>query len=579
MVRLLFVLFVASLCGCQGASSSSTATPATADPTAAVGPSWFDDVTAKSGINFTYRNGEEANHYSIIESLGGGLAAFDYDRDGLTDLFLVGGGFYEGKSVRGHPCKLYRNLGDLKFQDVSAEVGLGAGPWQYSHAAAAFDYDNDGFTDLLISGYNRLILWHNEDNGKGGRTFKDATANSGLQADTLWSTSVGWGDFDGDGFADLYVAHYGDWGFDTNHPTDCTYDGKTRDVCQPRKFKPLPHDVYRNNGNGTFTRITDALKLRKDGKGLGVLVVDVNRDGKPDVYVANDTDDNFLYLNRSTKPGEFRFEEVGLLANVSRDDRGTPNGSMGIDAADFDHTQQSSIVVTNYESELPALYQNRSNDKLVSFGYATLATGIAQIGGLYVSWGTSFTDFDHDGWEDLTIANGHAIRFPAAKFGRQQRTLLLRNREGKFRPVMDQGGSYYQEKHNARGLVTADFDNDGKPDIAISHLNEPVALEHNINPDKNHWLGLELIGKNRRSIVGATVTVKADTMTHTRFVKGGGSFASTNDARLNVGLGIDAGPVTITVAWPHGLKQTFSGLRPDRYITLREGDANEVLDK
>src|SRR5262245_27771743 len=204
------------------------------------GPPPFADMTASSGIAFTYRNGEEAGNFAIIESLGGGVALIDFDRDGLPDVFITGGGRYDGKKVLGHPCKLYRNLGGFKFEDVSARLGLDKIDFPYSHGAAAFDHDRDGWPDLLVTGYSRLVLLRNESDGGAGRKFVDATKKAGLD-DGLWSTSAGWGDLDGDGFPEVYVAHYGDWGFETNHPTDCVYDGKTRDVCQPRRFAPLPH--------------------------------------------------------------------------------------------------------------------------------------------------------------------------------------------------------------------------------------------------------------------------------------------------------------------------------------------------
>jgi hypothetical protein len=546
----------------------ATEEPASSDPSR----TWFQDVTADAGIGFTYRNGEEANHYAIIESLGGGVALFDFDGDGRLDIFFPGGGYYKDKTVLGHPCRLYRNLGKWKFQDVTKEVGLN-GPWQYAHGAAAFDYDNDGWTDLLVTGYNRLVLLHNESDGKGGRKFADVTKNAKID-DNLWSTSAAWGDLDGDGYADLYVAHYGDWGFNTNHPTDCTYDGKTRDVCQPRKFKPLPHTVYRNNRDGTFTDVTGTLKLRKDGKGIGVLIADYNQDGKPDIYAANDTDDNFLYLNRTTPRGSVALEEVGLLANVARDDRGTANGSMGLDAADYDHTGRPSIIVTNYENELPALYQNKiESGKRERFNYATTIAGLGAIGGRFVSWGAGFLDLDNDGWDDLAIVSGHAIRYPSAKYGRKQRPMLARNTNGRFTPIPDEGGSYFQAQHNARGLALGDLDNDGKTDMVVSHLNEPVVVLRNVAPAGAHWIGFELVGKSNRDTVGARVVVERGSGTLTRVVKGGGSYASTSDRRLLFGLGADDKVLKVTVYWPWGGVQTWENVPAGRYWKLTEGEA------
>jgi len=550
------------VCLAVAACSSKPPDVVVAPPEEPVGPAFFLDITKTAGIDFTYRNGEDAGHFAIIESLGGGVAAFDFDNDGLIDLYFPGGGKYEGKSVKGLPGRLYRNTGNLVFEDVTARVGLDQ-PGPYSHGAAAFDYDSDGDIDLLITGYNRLALYRND----GGKRFTDVTKAAKLD-DALWSTTAAWGDLDGDGHPDLYIAHYGDWGFDTNHPADCSYDGKTRDVCQPRRFKPLPHTLYRNNGNGTFTDITAVHKLRADGKGMGVLFVDLTGDAKPDIYVANDTDDNFLYVNKS-KANMLAFEELGLISGVARDDRGSANGSMGVDAADFDRTGKASLVVSNYEGELPALYMNRTTAN-PRFIYGTLSTGLAAIGGVYVGWGVGFHDFDLDGWEDFLMVNGHAIRFPT-KIDRRQKPVLLRNEKGKFANLMKRGGGYFSEPHNARGLAFADFDNDGKVDCAISHLNEPVVVLRNVAETGGHrWVGLELVGANHRDTVGARVVIESASGTQTRFVKGGGSFGCTNDPRFVVGLGTDDAVKKATVHWPSGKVQEFPNLKLNAYAKLVE---------
>lgn len=560
--------------GCSPEGSSAPPPPGSepqAEPVQPTGPPLFEDVTARTGINFTYRNGEDAGHFAIIESLGGGVALLDFDGDGRLDIFVTGGGYYEGKTVLGHPCRLYRNRGDWTFEDVSTAAGLDTVKFQYSHGAAAFDFDNDGRTDLLVTGYNRLVLLHNEKGPDGRPRFVDVTAKAHLN-DRLWSACAGWGDLDGDGFPEIYVTHYGDWGFETNHPTDCSYNGKTRDVCQPRRFKPLPHSVYRNNRDGTFTDVSEQLKLRKDGKGLGVCLVDVNGDGRPDVYAANDTDDNFLYMNRG-KPGELLLEEVGLYAGVARDDRGQANGSMGIDTADFDRTGRPALMVTNYENELPALYRNRTLDRMnAKFTYDTLNAGLAAIGSSHVSWGVAFADFDHDGWEDLTFVNGHAIRYPV-KIERRQRPVLMRNEQGKFRQITPQGGSYFRDPHNARGLAVGDLDNDGKPDLVISHLNEPLAVLRNVAPTEGrHWVGIELVGGKHSDLVGTRVVLESAGGTQTRFVRGGGSYASTSDRRHVFGLGADAEATRVTVFWPSGKSQEFRGLRSGAYWRLTEGE-------
>ena len=564
----LVIGLAAALVGVYACGPSSSTPPAIPPAEEPAGPPVFDDVTAASGVAFTYRNGEEAEHFAIIESLGGGVALFDFDGDGLLDVFIPGGGRYNGKAVLGNPCKLFRNLGKFKFEDVTGRVGLD-GEYQYTHGAAAFDFDNDGHPDLLLTGYNRLVLLKNE----GGKRFADVTKKAGLN-DNLWSSAAAWGDLDGDGFPEVYVTHYADWGFANNHPTDCTYDGKTRDVCQPRKFTPLPHTLYRNNRNGTFTDISEQVKLRKDGRGMGVLIADVNNDGRPDIYAANDTDDNYLYMNRG-KRGEIVLDEVGLYSGVARDEKGIANGSMGLDAADYDRSGRASIVVTNYENELPALYQNRSDAANARFTYATLASGLATIGGSYVSWGTSFFDFDHDGWEDLMIVSGHAIRFPT-KIDRRQKPLLMRNQKGQFRSVTASGGAYFREVHNARGAAFGDLDNDGKIDAVVSHLNEPVAVLRNVaETDANKWVGFELVGAGKRDVVGARVLVETADGTEKRFQKGGASFASTNDPRHVFGLGT-AKVTKVTVHWPSGKAQEYAGVEPGAYWKLTENEEKPV---
>jgi hypothetical protein len=558
-----------------------------------LGPPLFQDMTAHSGIDHTYRNGFEANHYAILESLGGGVALIDYDGDGLLDIFVTGGGYFDGpdkKEIKGYPCKLYKNLGNWKFKDVTAEVGLDQVLF-YSHGAAVADYDRDGWPDLLVTGYGRLALYHNVADPKapGGRRFVEVTKEAGLLGEHFWSTSAAFADFDGDGYPDLYVCQYVNWSW-TNNPTCKGYHPSVpRDVCPPKQFQSRPHALYRNDGKGHFVDVTKEAGIRVDrdekdygqGKGLGVVVVDVNGDGRPDIYVANDTSGNFLYINRST-PGHFRFDEVGTQWGVAVDDHTTATGSMGADAGDFNGTGWPSLWVTNYENENHGLYRNDGHksgqrDQVV-FQFATQEAGIARFGQPYVGFGTGFLDLENRGWEDLFISNGHVIRYPKPT-GVQQPPMLLRNDAGpegrRFNDISARGGSYFQAKHCGRGIAIGDLDNDGLPDVVISHLNEPVAVLRNVSPAGNHWLGVELMGHDRRDVVGAKLTLEVGDRKLTRFAKGGCSYLSSNDRRQLFGLGSVEKVGRLTVDWPSGepRSQHWDNLPIDRYWRLVQGEA------
>lgn len=598
---------------CNGSSNGvSVTSPTVAEDT---GPPWFEDVTKTTGINFSYRNGDEANHYSILESLGGGVALLDFDGDGKLDVFLPGGGSFsktlaeyaevkDGKAVlkngryvlisghpeiRPHPCKLFKNLGDFKFQDVTDSVM--SQPGIYTHGTAVTDYDRDGFADLLVTGWGRVVLYRNESDGKGGRKLRDVTAEAGLTMPHFWATSAAFGDLDGDGYPDLYLCQYANWSFEHNNPICAGYTTEVdRDICPPKQFDAVPHRLYRNLGPGAdktvrFKDVSNECGLRVPpradgayGKGLGVVITDVNGDGKPDIYVANDTVDNFLYLNQSTK-GTIKLDEKGFDTLCARDGAGTPNGSMGVDIGDFDGSGLASIWVTNYEGEMHALYRNAMRNGRLAFRYHTQVGKIAALGQNYVGFGTAFVDLDRDGWEDLFVVNGHVIRHPH-RTGLRQRPVLLRNNgDATFDNATSRGGAFFKEEHCGRGLAIGDLDNDGCPDTIVTSINEPARLLKYV-AERGKWVGVELYRPGNKDHVGSKVTIESGGRKLVRFAKGGGSYLSASDRRLLVALGASEKLEKVTVEWANGASEVFTGVAPGRYWRLTEGSSNAVgVDK
>jgi hypothetical protein len=380
------------------------------------------------------------------------------------------------------------------------------------------------------------------------------------------------------------VCNYVDWSF-ANNPV-CLARPNVRDTCPPGRFKALPHILYRNNRNGTFTDVSESAGLyqgraRDYSKGLGVVLADLDDDGRPDIYVANDQTQNLLYLNK----GGMRFDEEAMRRGVARDDLGRGNASMGVDAADYDGSGNLSLFVTNFRNELHSLFRNRGGGH---FTYATKSVGLAALGSDTVSWGTGFLDFDLDGNEDLIFVSGHVFEHPEPPDSVQQRAFLLRNdrksvdkpHQVRFEDVSAAGGSYFRERHCARGVAIGDLDNDGRPDLVISHLNEPVVLLRNTSGEGCHWLGVELHGRDNRDLVGTKLTLEVPCRRLVRSITGGGSYCSSGDRRVLFGLGqSDNLPkaTRLSVRWPGGEVQTWSNLPLDRYVQLREGQSTPVL--
>lgn len=519
----------------------------------------FADVTDGAGLEFTYRNGEEANQFTILESMGGGVALFDFDRDERLDPLIPGGGLLSNETIpSGLPAGLFRNLSKYQFRAVAGLARLFDSD-RYTHGAAAADYDADGFQDVVITGYGGLSFYRNLGDG----TFLPAGQDAGLD-DTLWSTSAAWGDLNADGWLDLYVAHYTDWS-PANHPVCPGPPPASRDVCPPRSFQPLPDTLYFGRGDGTFEDVSQAAGLSSDGKGIGVVVGDVDDDGDLDMYVANDTVPNFLYEN----DGRGRFKDIGLFSGTALNEQGMPDGSMGVDLGDFNLDGRPDIWVANYERESCALYINLGPGR---FRHMSQPLGVTAVGGTFVGWGTMFLDVDRDGDEDLFVSNGHVIHFPQSSTV-EQVPLLFENLDGKrVRNVAFSAGTYMSSAHRGRGAVAGDIDGDGDLDLMISHVNEPVAVLSNNSPNQREWLALRLVGTNSpRAAIGAVARLSVGGRVLVRQLKGGMSYASSMTNDLYFGLGDADGAERLEVRWPSGATQQFTDLKPGARWLVVEG--------
>ncbi len=520
----------------------------------------FHEIAETAGVRFLPRNGCEAGHRSILESLGSGVGLFDYDLDGTLDILLPGGGtFSEIPSPIGLPAALFRNRGRQRFERAEREAGVVHVDF-YSHGVCTGDMDSDGFFDVLMTGYRGLLLLKNCGDG----TFVDATLESGLSLKS-WSTSAAWGDADLDGVLDLYVVNYVDWSFD-KHPT-CFTSGN-RDICAPKEFEPLSDILYFGNGDGTFRDVSSTAGLLPGGKGLGVVSADLDHDGDLDYYVANDSTPNFLYRN----DGRGHFDEIGLVSGTAFGETGESEGSMGVDVGDYNGDGLPDICVANYENQSIALYRNEQECR---FQHVSNVAGITAVGSVCVGFGILFFDFDNDGDEDLIATNGHVMNHPANASVRQC-PLLFENREGRrFVNVAGSAGEYLSTPHLGRGMACGDVDGDGDVDLIISHTNEPVALLDNQSDNSSNWLGVRLIGtRSHRDAIGARVTVATEHRKTTRQIKGGASYLSSSTNELKFGLGHANAVVSVEVTWPGNRCQTVMRPPINRLLTVIEFEAS-----
>ena len=533
------------------------------------GPS-FEDITQSSGIAFRHFD-PSTPELNILETMGSGLGWIDYNNDGLQDLFCVQVGplpSSPNESLR-PTNKLYRNNGDKTFTDVSesaglANVGFGMG-------CAVGDYDNDGFDDLLVSNWKGVILYHNESDSNDGRRFVDVTAKAGID-NPHWATSCGWGDIDGDGYLDLYVCNYAEVNM-ANYPRCEHSETKTIFSCPPSMFESVSHRLFRNNGNLSFSDVTETSGIAEasPAPGLGVVLADLDGDGKLDIYVANDMRPAYLFHNQ----GNGQFIEKALFSGCGLGSSGENIAGMGVDAADIDSSGRQSLFVTNFHFKQNILYRNAGG---LLFDYWTHRSGLGRPSIGRLGFGAVFCDVDLDGRLDLAVANGHVERESAKIYGApyaQNAQLFLGQGAGRFHDGSSSSGPYFRNPRVGRGLAWADFDNDGKPDLAFSHNAGPVALLHNNTNTTNFWLSLELIGDGKssnRNAIGARVEIETANRKQTRFINGGGSYLSASDRRLLVGMGSAQKADRITVRWPSGNENVFDNVECNRRWRLRESD-------
>ena len=527
----------------------------------------FEDVAAEAGLDFQHFSGSPEKQY-ILESMSGGVAWFDFDRDGWVDLYLVNGGHWE-ELVQGKRTvsnALYRNNGDGSFTDVTDEAGVGNRHW--GMGVAAGDYDNDGWVDLFVCNYGPNTLYRN--NGDG--TFRDVTATAGV-GDGRWAVSASFGDYDADGSLDLYVTNTVQFDYKDPDPMDCHYRGITVQ-CGPLGMVGDSDILYRNNGDGTFRDVSEKAGVSDvtPSYGLGAIWSDYDNDGDLDLYVANDQMANFLFRNQ----GDGTFEETGLFAGAAFSDDGTAQGSMGVDFGDYDRDGLLDIYITHFSDDYNTLFRNLGQGR---FRDMTRGAGLTFSSWPMVGWGTGFVDLDHDGWEDIFAANGHVFpQVDGYKIGTSfhQRSQVFRNLgQGKFQEVS--AGLDKLKSWSSRGVAFADYDNDGDIDVAVNNLDGvPWLLKNQKGSQAGNWLMLSLEGtRTNRSAIGARVSLETAEGKQMREVRGGSSYESTHDFRVHFGLGRLETVRKLTVRWTDGTTQDFENLAANRLYRLKEGGALE----
>ncbi|HJU44974.1 MAG TPA: CRTAC1 family protein [Vicinamibacterales bacterium] len=559
------LLLIAGCANDRGGSSGSTA-PAPAR----IAPEWFSERAEETGLDFVHVNGASGRFF-YPEILGPGVGLLDYDNDGDLDVYLVQGrplgiGAPLDKTLKG---RLFRNdlrinadgSRHLRFTDVTGASGIQAD--QFGLGVAAADIDNDGWIDLLLTNFGTNQLFRNNGNG----TFTDVSKPSGVHDRSgRFAVSAAFLDYDRDGWLDLYVAN--NVNYTLQNETSCPNMAGARDYCPPQIYGGQLDRLYRNQRNGRFADVSEkALVGGTFGPALGVATADYDGDGWIDIYVANDGEENLLWINQ--RNGTFR--ETALLAGAALTAEGIAEASMGVDAGDFDNDGDEDLFMTELTGQGSNLY---ANDGSGNFRDISALSALGKLSMPYTGWGTAWLDFDNDGWLDLLSVNGTIVAVDAAAaFPYHQRKVLFRNlRDGRFEDVTSQAGAVFKLSESGRGAAFGDIDNDGDVDVVVGNDGGRVRLLVNNLGNRNHWLGLRLVGRNMgRDMLGARVGVSRDGSTIWRRARADGSYGSANDPRVLVGLGSSAIPPAVKVRWPDGRLEEFSGVPIDRWTTLKEG--------
>ena len=526
----------------------------------------FTDVTSALGLKFQHLASHTSRKY-LIETMGPGVALFDYDNDGRLDIFVVNGAPVDDPAPRGtipqksgskYWNRLYHQKQDGTFEDVTEKAGLqGVG---YGMGVAVGDYDNDGYEDLFVTAYGGNKLYHN--NGDG--TFTDVTEKAGVGG-SGWSTSAAWVDLDNDGRLDLIVLRYLQWDFDDVWCGE--HKEGYRAYCHPDIFKAIVPLVYHNDGDGHFTGISERIGFAKPGKGLGIAFADYDRDGHIDIFVANDSMLEFLYHNK----GDGTFEDVALPSGVAVDGEGHTYAGMGVDFADYNNDGLPGLVVTDLASQMYSLYRNNGDG---TFTYDSYPSGLGRMTMTHSGWGVRFMDYDNDGWKDLLITQGHdldtiELTFPNLRY--REPMLLARNTGHGFVDVSADAGSVFHQAWVGRGLAIGDIDNDGRLDAVVTTNDGPLYVLRNETITSNHWLILKLVGhKSNRDAIGAEVKVKTGKNSQLVTVTTASSYLSASDKRVHFGLGAAKVADTIEIRWPSGILQTLKNVSANQILQVDE---------